>query len=225
MRDISNQEANSTKRKAGVEDQLPPVKNYYKKDAILRVTANRSASDAFATTQEDCIMTSHDQMVVAPPSLDDAPTEHLTDLAVMSEGKKHRKGARPSSWQRRKLYIDSEKEDRGVEINPRPSSSIPSTQPQSVEDLKSAPSCPRAYEIGGLPYGYTQWPRYMPKPSEMVIIRMPVFYCATFPRRPGLPAKREKTIKYSAAFLFRGFRVFIAFLAFKQTLCVCFPLL
>ncbi|KAH7621700.1 putative Telomerase reverse transcriptase [Nannochloris sp. 'desiccata'] len=37
--------------------------------------------------------------------------------------------------------------------------------------------------------GHTQWPRYMPKPSEMIINRSPIFYCSTFPLKPGFAAR------------------------------------
>ncbi len=38
-------------------------------------------------------------------------------------------------------------------------------------------------------FGLTQWPRYMPKPSEMMINRSPIFYCSTFPLKPGFTAR------------------------------------
>lgn len=35
------------------------------------------------------------------------------------------------------------------------------------------------------------WPARMPRPTDMLIQRSGVFYCASFPPRPGFPAKRE----------------------------------
>jgi hypothetical protein len=54
-------------------------------------------------------------------------------------------------------------------------------------------------------YGHTQWPRYMPKPSEMIINRSPIFYCSTFPLKPGFTARR--TLLFSPNFFVEDFSV------------------
>ena len=70
---------------------------------------------------------------------------------------------------------------------------MPSTQPLTTSDAQVvAPQQPAAAVNNGGSgvFGHTQWPRYMPKPSEMMINRSPIFYCSTFPLKPGFTARR-----------------------------------
>ena len=117
---------------------------------------------------------------------------------------------RLSSWQRRKaqkaaaaaMEVDIE---GGMFTGEN--SSLPSTQPLSrlegqVEAQAGSSHCagmPGSHAEQQRPqqaqqklaYGYSQWPRYMPKPSEMMINRSPVMYCSSFPVSPGFPARRK----------------------------------
>ena len=119
---------------------------------------------------------------------------------------------RLSSWQRRKaqkaaaaaMEVDIE---GGMFTGEN--SSLPSTQPLSrlegqVEAQAGSSHCagmPGSHAEQQRPqqaqqaqqklaYGHSQWPRYMPKPSEMIINRSPVMYCSSFPVSPGFPARR-----------------------------------
>lgn len=115
-----------------------------------------------------------------------------------------RKRHRPSSWQRRKaaaaaaqqaaaqaetsaMYIDDEV-------------LVPPTQPVSeagpaAHALASAaaPAQPQSARVAAKSsaFGFTQWPRQLPKPTDMMLPRQPIFYCSSFPRKPGFTAKRE----------------------------------
>ena len=105
---------------------------------------------------------------------------------------------RPSSWQRRNNRTSTVGEQPSAAPNGPENleASIPSTQPLS-EASKELQGPLKA------DYGYTQWPRYMPKPTEMHIGRAPIFYCATFPPRPGFAAKRESTLSHPGALTLR----------------------
>ncbi len=114
-------------------------------------------------------------------------------------------------------HMAMELEPHGIAINNNTSSSrghiqhnsvVPATQPISNVDASArdqqmtapAPAPTNADGGGGggkqntntntNSYGHTQWPRYMPKPSEMIINRSPIFYCSTFPLKPGFTARR-----------------------------------
>lgn len=42
--------------------------------------------------------------------------------------------------------------------------------------------------------GSGRWPARMPRPADMVLQRSPIFYCASFPQRPGLTSQREPPV-------------------------------
>lgn len=109
---------------------------------------------------------------------------------------------RPSSWQRRRARERSAEHCMQVDASgPSAEHSLPPTQPQG-EDVASPAQSNSSISPLAVPYGYSQWPKYMPKPIGMVIPRQPIFYCATFAPRPGLPAKRECGCKALSDILF-----------------------
>lgn len=100
-------------------------------------------------------------------------------------------------------------------------SAVPSSNPQMPHLLENAGGLPQALgaqRLGAFPknsdgvnsskstklhdWGHSQWPRYMPKPSEMIINRSPIFYCSTFPLKPGFTARRTS---YVYLFIFSFF--------------------
>jgi hypothetical protein len=73
----------------------------------------------------------------------------------------------------------------------------PQQQHTRVEEPRQQPQAPPLPPqlrrgtawCGGSPAA-AMWPPRMPKPTDMVIQRSGMFYCASFPPRPGFPAKR-----------------------------------
>lgn len=142
---------------------------------------------------------------------EDVEEEVLAEAAPEVEEAMQRKpNRRPSSWQRRKARQAAAVAAAAmeVEIEGEIDPSLPSTQPLSdleaqtngsrlamMENADRHPQHPEGNAPAGASgsskaYGHSQWPRYMPKPSEMIINRNPVMYCSSFPVHPGFPAKR-----------------------------------
>lgn len=51
-----------------------------------------------------------------------------------------------------------------------------------------------AGNVGGVAAGAGQcssWPQRMPRPTDMLLQRSSIFYCASFPRKPGLTTQRK----------------------------------
>ena len=51
-----------------------------------------------------------------------------------------------------------------------------------------------AGNVGGVAAGAAQrssWPQRMPRPTDMLLQRSSIFYCASFPRKPGLTTQRK----------------------------------
>ena len=68
------------------------------------------------------------------------------------------------------------------------------TEQPLIEQLPPPPpQRRRKSQTDGMYDGYSQWPRCMPKPTEMKINRNPVFYCSTFSSKPGFQRKRTTT--------------------------------
>lgn len=125
------------------------------------------------------------------------------DDAMEVEAPKARR-RRPPSWQRRKALAAAEATSAaaaaqgGSPSAPRQGDDaevpleddLPATQPldeMEAEPQAAAATAPPPDDVRC----YSQWPRYMLKPSEMVINRIVVFYSSSFPSKAGFPAKRE----------------------------------
>ena len=148
---------------------------------------------------------------------EDTPTSVASDDTEMAVKKKRR---RLPKWQRRKVAAAAAAAAASVEKDDVMDVDyatcvgvIPSTQPLGgpsaseviarmeieteqplIEQLPPPPpQRRRKSQTDGMYDGYSQWPRCMPKPTEMKINRNPVFYCSTFSSKPGFQRKRTTT--------------------------------
>lgn len=72
----------------------------------------------------------------------------------------------------------------------------PAAAPQQVpagcqQQLGSSAQGGGAARQPGL-HGASGWPSRMPRPADMTLQRSTIFYCASFPRKPGLTSQRER---------------------------------
>ena len=89
------------------------------------------------------------------------------------------KRRRLSSWQRHKAKAAATGEDQRNDLPPRlPSgTSAPPPQQQSQQQQQQQQKA------------HGRWKRNVPKPTDMVIPRTPIFYCSRFQKKAGLPSK------------------------------------
>ena len=68
--------------------------------------------------------------------------------------------------------------------------------PAAVQPAPGEPAAARSSKAGGGAAGW--WPPRMPRPSDMMLQRSNIFYCASFPRKPGLTTQRKQGVLAAA---------------------------
>ena len=170
-----------------------------------------SMPKAVPVEEEHCITTRGLESTIqaSTPPISQAPS-------IQCDKPSRKRRCRPSSWQRKKMRKNQRNE--GAHLFPDPdqtsknpkefitptanAASVSEHQPAIVAGLNDAVKG-RGNEVRArMVHGrisekkpksarvLSQWPRYMPKPMEMVIPRSPVFYSSTFSCRAGFPRRR-----------------------------------
>lgn len=110
-----------------------------------------------------------------------------------SIGSWSKRSSRPSSWRRKKIKKEMLRKNSPLKmsddasITPRNAYVTQQfgTDSTNPSGRSSGPELRRKER-----YGHSQWPKYLCKPSDMVIQRPAIFYGSKYALRAGLPAKR-----------------------------------
>jgi len=112
-----------------------------------------------------------------------------------STGSWDKRSGRPSSWRRKKMKKEMLRKSSQTSVRMSDDATITPKNAYVTQQFGTDSTNPSGRLSGQVSrqkkrYGHSQWPKYLCKPSDMVIQRPAIFYGSKYALRAGLPAKR-----------------------------------